>query len=367
MTGRNWSVRTRLSVLVGGLFLLSGLILLSLTYFLVVANLPETTTFVNSRYEVTALESGVRFQVLPQLEDFRKTALNTMLGQSAAALVLATALAVLFGRIVAGRMLRPVREIATAARRLGADDLSRQRLAMGGRRDELTDLADTFDDMLDRLADAFDSQRRFVANASHELRTPLAVQHTLIEVALSGNDVSPDTVRLGRRLMEMNARSERLIEGLLVLARSDRGLSSTEPVRLDELTTEVLTAHESAEIAFHFESSPLTVVGDSVLLEQLVVNLVQNALRHNKPGGQVWVRVGGEVSLEIANTGPVVPRDAIDSLFEPFLRLSGQRTSSDRGVGLGLSIVASVVAAHGGKVVAEPRAEGGLTVRVTLG
>ncbi|KOX12755.1 hypothetical protein ADK67_46665 [Saccharothrix sp. NRRL B-16348] len=357
-----------MSVLVGALFLLSGAILLAANYLLVQANLPTPISFAGER---TSADGSVRVTVLQPLQDYRDATLTTLLVQSSAALALAAALAVLLGRVVAGRVLRPVKQITAAARRLSIDNLERHRLAMSGKRDELTELADTFDDMLDRLSDAFDSQRRFVANASHELRTPLAIQHTMIEVALTRPGMSAEFTDLGQRLLAMNARSERLIEGLLVLAMSDRGLSAERPVRLDDVVRQVVQAHRAdadhAGVALHADLEPAVVSGDVLLLEQMVANLVQNAIRHNHRGGEVWLRVDATSSLTVENTGAVVPEEALASLTEPFRRVAVDRTASDQGVGLGLSIVASVVAAHGGALETHARPGGGLTVVTRLG
>ncbi|GAA3870166.1 ATP-binding protein [Saccharothrix violaceirubra] len=344
-----WSIRTRLSVLIGVLFLTGGTVLLLVTYLLVRTNLPSPVEF------------SVRGDTFRITEDhrYRDEVLRTLIAQSWVALLVAAVLAVAIGLVVTDRMLRPIRWITATARSLGADDLDRRRLARTGRRDELTELADTIDGMLDRLADAFEGRRRFAADVSHELRTPLATQRTLIEVALGRPDVSADTGELGRRLLTLNVRTTRLIEGLLVLALSDRGPATREPVRLDHLVRRVVDA-AGGDIAL--EADPCPVLGDAVLLEHLVLNLVQNAVRHNEPGGRVRVRVGPDLWVE--NTGPVVPEELVASLTEPFRRMD--RAGSDRGVGLGLTIVASVVAAHRGTLSVRARPGGGLSVRVAL-
>jgi len=299
----------------------------------------------------------------------RDAVLNTLLAQSALALAMTLLLAVVLGWFVASRMLRPVTEIAAIARRLGADSLD-QRIRMDGPRDELTELADTFDEMLDRLATSFDSQRRFVANASHELRTPLATQRTMVEVAMARPSAEPAIGELGTRLLTMNARIEALIQGMLVLARSDRGLDSKRPVRLDSLAQGlVATQRPHAErlgLQVRCSAVPRTVHGDPVLLEQLVTNLVENAIKYNRPGGEVCVHVGQRPALQVTNTGPVVPAESVPELFQPFRQLRIAPSRPDRGVGLGLSIVASIARAHGGSARACPRDGGGLEVSVTL-
>jgi signal transduction histidine kinase len=240
---------------------------------------------------------------------------------------------------------------------------------MDGPRDELTELADTFDAMLDRLAASFDAQRRFVANASHELRTPLAAQRTMVEVAMA-RPGGAAIHELGGRLLTMNVRIEALIEGMLMLARSDRGLDAKQAVRLDALTQKVVATHrpnaERREIELHWVLMPRTVEGDPVLLEQMVTNLVENAINYNRPGGEVWVRVHRQPALQVTNTGPVVPAESVPLLFEPFRQLRLAPSRADRGVGLGLSIVASIARAHAGRAQARPQEGGGLDVSVTL-
>ncbi len=225
--------------------------------------------------------------------------------------------------------------------------------------------------MLGRLESAFESQRRFVANASHELRTPLAIQRTLVDVALADPDTSPDDLRtMAVALRDAVDRSERLIDGLLVLARSEQGDIPREAVDLAAVAT-VAVDQCSAEAAardvrVEHRLLPTPVTGSRVLLERLVGNLVQNAVRHNVPGGWVKVETGPEGRLRVTNSGPVVPPDQVTGLFEPFRRLAPDRVESSRGVGLGLSIVRSVARAHGGDVHATARPDGGLDIAVAL-
>ncbi|NUT23579.1 MAG: HAMP domain-containing histidine kinase, partial [Hamadaea sp.] len=231
-------------------------------------------------------------------------------------------------------------------------------------------LADTFDSMLDRLDRAFDGQRRFVGNASHELKTPLAINRTLIEVAMGRPDAPPELLQLGQTLLEVNARHERLIDGLLMLARSEHTLTVVEPVDLAEIIGHHLDTISDLQVST--DLAPTPVLGDPVLLERLVLNLVQNAARYNTPGGSIRASVSvasSQATLAIANTGPVLAAYEIPALFEPFRRLGADRVGSARGTGLGLSIVRSIAHAHGGDVQAAPRpaAEGGgLVVSVTL-
>jgi len=222
--------------------------------------------------------------------------------------------------------------------------------------------------MLDRVATGYEGQRRFASNASHELRTPLAVQRTLVEVAMVTGE--RDMSRLAAQLLVVNERNERLIEGLLVLAESDRGLPGVEPVRLDVLVGEVLDrfAEQATEqeVTINRGMAERTVRGDRVLLERLVSNLVHNAIKYNEPGGTVDVAVAGEPALSIHNTGQQVPAEAVPALFEPFRRLTAERTHQRDGAGLGLSIVRSIVNVHQGTVSASPGDKGGLRVTVSL-
>jgi signal transduction histidine kinase len=269
--------------------------------------------------------------------------------------------------LASGRLARPMRRMTETVRLLGPQNLG-QRIKHQGPRDEVRALADALDEMLDRMATGYEGQRRFAANASHELRTPLAVQRTLVEVALVTGE--QDLSRLAAQLLSVNEHNERLIEGLLVLTESDRGLPGTEPMRLDTLVGEVLDRYAEQAIAHDVtvrrDLAERTVPGDPMLLERLVCNLVDNAIKYNEPGGSVDVVVADEPALTVRNTGQRVPAETVPALFEPFRRLSSERTYQRDGAGLGLSIVRSVVAAHHGSVSAEPGKNGGLTVTVNL-
>ncbi|GLY64527.1 sensor histidine kinase [Amycolatopsis taiwanensis] len=376
------SLRTRFSLLYGGLFLLVGAILLLVNWLLVAHYLPDASRFaghaengtvsgqnIGPPAQVGAGEKGTDTILVTSISDYRSSAVQTVITVGGFALLLTGALAVLFGWLMAGRVLQPVHAITATARRLEADNLDR-RINLEGPPGELKELADTFDSMLDRLASTFDSQRRFVSNASHELRTPLAVQRTLVDVAMADPDVSPDVLRLGRQLLQTNERSERIIEGLLVLARSDRGLATSAPVRLDDVANLVLDSMAGLasehDVTLHRTLTPRTVLGEQVLLERLVSNLVHNAILYNEAGGTVRVSVDETPALVVENTGPPVPAEFMPSLFEPFRRLAGDRTGSTNGAGLGLSIVRSIASAHHGSVRAEPGQAGGLRVVVTL-
>jgi signal transduction histidine kinase len=274
--------------------------------------------------------------------------------------------------MLAGRLLRPLSATAQTVRQLGPQNLG-QRIRMGGGADDpLKKLADALDDALDRLAAGYEGQRRFAANASHELRTPLAVQRLLTEVALDDPEATLDLRRLGAHLLRANERNERLIEGLLVLAEADRGLPGTVPVRLDQLAAAVIDSHQEMAarhgVALHASLTQRLVLGDPLLLDRLLANLVENAITYNEPGGWVEVEVTGQPggALTVSNTGQPIPAEQVPALFEPFRRLTADRTDHGGGAGLGLSIVRSITAAHGGTVQARPRPGGGLIAKIDL-
>jgi signal transduction histidine kinase len=285
----------------------------------------------------------------------------------------AVALAVLAAWWLAGRFLRPLRAMTSAAQEISATNLDR-RLNLDGPDDELTDLGRTLDDLFGRLQTSFDSQRQFVANASHELRTPLAGQRTLLQVALADPRADTQALRATcEEALELSVQQERLIDGLLTLATSERGIERWEPFDLAALAEEVVNSrrHEADRRGVRIESSleQTDAVGDASLVESLVANLIENAIRHNVPGGQVQIRTAATpdgARLSVGNTGPIVPTDGLNRLFEPFQRLGGQRLRASDGHGLGLAIVQAVAAAHDAALTARPRADGGLDVDVTF-
>ncbi|MEV8114843.1 HAMP domain-containing sensor histidine kinase [Streptomyces xiamenensis] len=297
------------------------------------------------------------------------TVLRQLLLWSAIGLVLIAALTGLMGWWLAGRALRPVAAVTDTARRISEQHLH-ERLALTGPDDELHRLASTFDSMLDRLEKSFESRRRFVANASHELRTPLAVQRTSLEVGLA--DPLPEGLaEVREELLAVNRDAERLIASLLLLARSDLGLDEEESRESDLADAARQAIREGGPRAAEREvdlsldtAGPFPVAGDPVLLRHLVTNLVDNAVRYNRPGGTVAVRLAGR-TLTVVNTGPPVEPGQVDRLFEPFQRLGQDRTSVS-GHGLGLSIVASIAEAHRAKVTARPGRDGGLAVSVVF-
>ncbi|WP_328942118.1 HAMP domain-containing histidine kinase [Streptomyces sp. NBC_00250] len=381
------TIRIRLTLLYGGMFLIAGILLLSIIYLFTaqaltdsVAQLPfkivkgevQPTT---SSCHLPATGTGEQFNdaVSVCLRHQSDMALDDLLRRSLFALLGMSIIAFAFGYAMAGRVLSPLGRITRTARQVAGSDLSR-RIELDGPDDELKELADTFDEMLDRLERAFTAQQRFVANASHELRTPLAINRTLLEVHLSDPGAPMELQQLGKTLLATNERSEQLVEGLLLLARSDNQIIERKPVDLAEVASRgVDQVHAEAEakgVEIRGERKPAVVQGNGVLLERIALNLVQNAVRYNVAEGG-WVEVTtatehGQAVLVVSNTGPVVPAYEIDNLFEPFRRLRQERTGSDKGVGLGLSIARSVARAHGGRIIAEPREGGGLVMRVTL-
>ncbi|MFD5025655.1 sensor histidine kinase [Streptomyces sp. NPDC058373] len=385
------TIRIRLTLLYGGMFLIAGILLLSIIYLLAaqavhVGNeLPfqVVTGEMTINSNVCPALSGRRFTSSDVFNDAmklcidhqRQQALDDLLSRSLLALIGLSVIAFAFGYAMAGRVLAPLGRITRTARSVAGSDLSR-RIELDGPDDELKELADTFDDMLDRLERAFTAQQRFVANASHELRTPLAINRTLLEVQLSDPGAPPELQQLGKSLLATNERSEQLVEGLLLLARSDNQIVERKPVDLGEVATraveQVRGEADQRGVELRPRIAEAIVQGNGVLLERIALNLTQNAVRYNLPPGEGgWAEVvtelqHGQAVLIVTNTGPVVPAYEIDQLFEPFRRLRTERTGSDKGVGLGLSIVRSVTRAHGGRITAEPREGGGLVMRVTL-
>ncbi|WP_061293691.1 ATP-binding protein [Herbidospora cretacea] len=270
------------------------------------------------------------------------------------AIVVMAVVSLAVGWFFAGRMLRPVHRITATARRLSLSNLH-ERIALAGPRDELRELADTFDEMLARLERSVEGQRRFIATASHELRTPLAVQRAAIEIGLP-DDVGP----IKGKLLAANRRSERLIDALLVLAQAEHGLDAPAVVDLDEVVRFAVAELDHGDVTVTTRTEPCEVLGDRTLLHRLVTNLADNAVRHNVPGGTAAITLAGG-TLRVVNTGPVVPPERFGDLFAPFRRIGTTRT---QGAGLGLSIAAAIAGAHGASVQASPHPGGGLELVV---
>ena len=382
------TVRLRMTVLYGGLFVLSGAALLAIASGLVVgSSSSEARSGVGPAVEgggsqSTQLALAQAQQQIRQLQEKLANASVTRAGishellvASLIALGIMVSVSVLLGWIFAGRSLRPLRLITATARRISEDNLD-ERLAFDGPQDELKDLADTFDGLLARLETAFAAQRRFVANASHELRTPLATMRASLDVAMAKPGPQPPvTVALAGRLRTELDRTDELLEGLLVLARAQHGvLPARDVVAMDSVVTDAVGARsadvDAAGLSVRQDGGcALPVTGSAVMLRRMVDNVVDNAIVHNASHG--WIAVStwagpdtGRIVVE--NGGPVLDQDQVSQLAQPFRRLGADRVGSDRGSGLGLSIVAAIAAAHGGSLELQARPEGGLRVTVTL-
>jgi signal transduction histidine kinase len=416
------TVRWRLTLLYGGLFLVSGIALLAITYTLVdnaavfpqgprvffrggggptgaLAHVPgglKASEVIKlgtlPRQAADSLAANPQVTVAgqrlpPPIQRLLRTRagqkalgevvytqhvadLHQLIIESALALALMAIISTALGWVVAGRVLRPLRTMTTATHAISAESLNR-RLAMRGPRDELRQLADTIDGLLGRLEGAFDAQRRFVANASHELRTPLTAVRALLEMVLSDPQATVATFRATcEQVLDESEQQEQLIEALLTLAQGQRGIEHAEPFDLSSLVGEVLDSREGAAatrgVTIGHALAPATVSGDPRLIERLISNLVDNAIRHNRPGGRVEVTLSSNErpTLTVTNTGPVVPTEEVDRLLQPFQRLSPDRTGHREGLGLGLSIVAAIAHAHDAVLVVRAPAAGGLQVGV---
>jgi signal transduction histidine kinase len=378
------TIRVRLTVLYATAFFIAGAVLIALMYFYLDQSMDRRPgAGAQNLVKQFLAERGLReFPVAENLvsafaaqaEQQREDIKRGMLTWSFVSLGVVGLAAGGFGWLLAGRALQPLHQITTTARRV-ADRSLHERIGLDGPDDEIKDLADTFDAMLERLDHAFDGQRRFVANASHELRTPLTINRTLIEVAIDDPDAPESTRRLGATLLDVNRRHERLIDGLLVLASSQQQLARRVRVDLADIARRAVALSETAAAEAGVEVitrlAPSYISGDPDLLERLVGNLIDNAIRYNRAeAGWAIVSVSnddGVSRLSVENSGSVIPQSAVDGIFEPFHRLSVSDRTSDggptsRGAGLGLSIVRSIATAHGGEVRAVARPDGGLTV-----
>jgi signal transduction histidine kinase len=359
------TVRLRLTLLYAGVFFVAGALLLSVSYALVRNNL---TVDPGRLRTIVPQELELKRAIQREVADDALTKLRT---QYAIALAAMTGLSVLLGWAVAGRILRPLKRITATAQRVSQDNLD-ERIGLEGPRDELRQLADTIDGMLERLSAAFASQRRFVANASHELRTPLTVIRTELDVTLADPAATNGELReMAETVREATLATERLLQALLTLARTEAGVTRRDPADLADAARLALAQTGPDAAADHLEVrsslAAAPVRGDKRLIERLVANLVENAVRHNRPGGIVDVRTShqdGRSLVVVRNDGELIPVSAVPSLLEPFQRLD--RGARGDGAGLGLSIVRSVAHAHGGSVELDARPTGGLTVRVSL-
>jgi signal transduction histidine kinase len=394
------TVRWRLTLLYGGLFLVCGGVLLAVTYALVATATVQRTialpgsqngvrvvaappnanlssplgkyTLLKARTEIQRLAKtrAGRAAIFTLGAEQRVSDLQQLELWSAIALGIMAVLSGGLGWVVAGRVLKPLKTITATTQAISEANLH-ERLALPGPRDELRTLADTIDGLLERLQRAFDAQRRFVANASHELRTPLTAAQALLEMVMSDPNANVDTFRaVCAQVLDESALQEELIDALLALARGQRGIDRREPVALAAVTAEVVSAHEldaqAHGLRLDVSLAHATAAGDRRLLERLVANLLDNAIRHNVHGGTVWLRVateaGGHAKLSIANTGAIVPSDAVEQLLQPFGRMAADRTGPRDGLGLGLSIVAAIASAHRATLDVRPRRGGGLQI-----
>ena len=381
-------VRLRLTLLYGVLFLLSGVVLLAITYVLVGQSRPSIVVSTHSATpaggqsvsifegqalptdaQLTEAERRVTEAVGQQAVQQQAETMHQLLVQSCVALAIMVVVSAALGWLVAGRVLRPLRTMTDTIQLISARNVH-ERLAVAGPPDELKNLGDTIDGLLGRLEAALDSHKRFVANAAHELRTPVTLEHALLEEAVIDPNATVDSFREQfEQLMIVSEQQARLLESLLTLATSERGLDRLESVDLSGLTRDVLRAAEPKAkhqyVAVASEVRPARVTGDPALVERLVANLVDNAMSYNVPGGRVEVATGTEGArsfVSVTNTGRLVPPDMVDQLLSPFQRL--ERVADDGHHGLGLSIVQSIATAHSADLTVRARPEGGLAIGV---
>jgi signal transduction histidine kinase len=349
-------IRLRFTLLYGVMFLLSSAVLLAITAaFSARESTVAPTGSVPPEQRIADLQE--------RLSQVSADQAHRLYIGSALALAIMFVMSLVLGSAAAARVIRPLRTITEATRRITADSLH-ERLAVTGPVDEVKALADTIDGLLGRLEEAFAAQRRFVADASHELRTPLATIRASLDVAMAKpSPPPPETVLLADRVRAMLDQVERLLEGLLVLARAQHGaLDDRTSVAVGELVTAAVPP--DAPVTVRIEGPDLVTAGNPVLLARMVSNVVENAVRHNIPGGWVQVVVGPE-TLVVENGGPVLDPVDVGELARPFRRLGVARTGSS-GSGLGLAIASAVAMAHGGALAVAARSEGGLRVVISL-
>jgi signal transduction histidine kinase len=378
---RRPTVRARLTLLYTGLSATCGAIVVAVSYILVARLEPQVqgqqapASFL-ARCRAEQLSAHPNDRLLAKCNAYfqlegaqhqRDLTLSHLLQYSLITLGVVLVLAAILGWLVAGRVLRPLHRITAAARAASEHNLS-ARVALRGPQDDLHELAETFDEMLDRLQTAFDSQRRFIANASHELRTPLAVMRATVDVVLDNPDSTPDDLRdMAADIRAAVDHAEHLIAALLILARNERGLTVHDDIDLAAIAEDVLHAAALGDRRIHATLEQAVITGDPVLAERLVANLVENAERYNTAAGDIWISTGtseGNSQLTVENTGTHISPAEIERIFEPFQRLD-ERVSHD-GFGLGLTIVRSIATVHCGTAAAQPREDGGLAVTVTF-
>jgi len=387
-----YTIRLRLAALYGGVFLVTGTLLLAIVFLTVrhsshsaVVSAQGTVARLVERQHggeppspegsLSVAPEGLAIQRVQQLGavavNVSNSDLHQLLTWSVVALAMMVLASIALGWVLAGRVLRPLQVITSAARDISATNLH-ERLSLAGPNDELRELGDTFDELLGRLETSFEAQRRFVANASHELRTPLTLERAILEVTLADPAVSAASLRAAcERVLAIGEQQEHTIDALLTLARSERGLERRESLALDALTGESVSdrreqaTRRGLRVESKLDQTP--IVGDRRLIERLIANLLDNAIQHNSPHG--WVEVAtavedGAAVLTVTNSGPLIEPDELDSLIRPFQRLGADRTGHGDGHGLGLSIVDAIATAHGASLAVHANAAGGLQVEV---
>jgi signal transduction histidine kinase len=392
-----YTIRLRLAVLYGSAFLIMGTLLLGL--IVVSVGRASHSAVVSAQGAVARLVERNSVHAVPsaplppgaagaaiareraQAHHLEAVVLNVHPSDlhllwfwSLVALAIMVVASMALGWLLAGRVLRPLQVITTAARELSASNLH-ERLALDGPNDELRELGDTFDELLARLESSFEAQRQFVANASHELRTPLTLERAILEVTLADPAANVASLRAAcERVLAIGEQQERTIDALLALARGERGPQRREPLALDAIARHLLSERraevERRGLRLETELQHAPAVGDARLIERLVANLLDNAIQHNTADG--WLKLttalaGAETVLTVANSGPVIAADEVERLLRPFHRLGAERVSHGDGHGLGLSIVAAIVTAHGARLSVVPQPEGGLRVEVRFG
>ena len=389
------TIRVRLTLIYGCLFLCSGATLLAITYALL-SHQYTSSFFISSGKAAAGSKIGSApfpgpalkllqhrlgtfvpvgpraFAADPKIvlaaaQGQSDAARNQLLVNSAIALAIMALLSIWLGWLMAGRALRPLRTITNAAREISASNLHR-RLALKGPDDELKQLGTTFDGLLARLEASFEAQRQFVANASHELRTPLTLERTLLELALSDPNASIDSYRhTCEQLLAVGEQQEKLIEALLTLSRSQRGLNGRQLIDLAAVAANAAAAVDHDALTFEQHLRPAATTGDPRLVDRLVANLLSNAVGHNAPGGRVEVVTdtsGSQAWVTVTNTGPTVPPGEIERIFQPFQRLDEARAVDAHGLGLGLSIVKAIAEAHNATISTRPGPDGGLEIEI---
>jgi signal transduction histidine kinase len=347
------TLRSQLTLLYAGFFVAAGVAVLAVPIFTIRTSLPAGA----SGHDFALMNASARAQEV----------------RAGITLVALAAASIVVGWLIAGRFLRPLRTITATARDISASNLNR-RLNPGARDNEFAELGDTLNDLFGRLEASFESQRRFVASASHELRTPLSAGRTLLQVAAADPDATVASLKEAcEEVLALGDQQERLIAALLTLATSQRGLARSEPVDLAAITRKVLLArqHEAGQrdIEVSTALAPAPTTGDPNLAESLVANLVDNAIRHNLPGGRAEVSTtmtDGRAVIRVTNTGTVIAPAELDRLFQPFQQLGHERIRRGDRYGLGLAIVRAIATAHKATVTATARPEGGLDLQVSF-